>query len=355
MVHTVCMISWRPVEKGKGSHMPNAVIDAALHRHPDGFGVAYREDGVLKHERFGPAEASEFRAALKSVDLSGGEYVAHFRFATHGKPCAELAHPFAYTDPMAGEVLVFHNGVISIQTAKDGTESDTSVFVRDVLAALPSRWWKVPAFRYLVGEAIGWSKLVLMTAEETVCLQEADGTWDGGLWYSSNHRPTVVSTWVPGAKPWAAPKGNGLSSDTPGKYASPATLAAERKPTHAQTRAARKAAKGWRARQATTVDSSAKGATSQPLALVTTEAAYRPDTVAYSSPALRHHGHPLTAVRQIDFDADGDHPDSVICDTCYTMGDLYVIDGTYYVDMSHRDGAAEDDPREEEAEVYGWG
>ena len=336
----MCMIAWRPVEKGKGAHIPNAVIDTALSRHPDGFGVAYRDaSGVLKWERFGPAERVAFRAALKRVDKAAGEYVAHFRFATHGKPCAELAHPFEYTDPEAGTVLVFHNGVIGIATAKDGTESDTSVFVRDVLAALPTRWWRVPALRYLVGEAIGWSRLVLMTADETVCLQEPDGTWDAGLWYSSAHEPTPAATWqlTPGGSAYTPGVGYSAPVST-GQYASPATKAASGR-TKREQRAARKA----EAR----------------LLAANTSTALLP----YRSRNLRHAGHALSAVQDIDFDHDGDYPEGVICDSCYTLGDLYVIDGTYYVDMAHLDGVdmahldgvgTFADAREEEALLASW-
>ena len=39
--------------------------------------------------------------------------------------------------------------------------------------------------------------------------------------------------------------------------------------------------------------------------------------------------------------------DSVVCDTCATMGDTYVIDGTLYFDMTHRYGVeVEDDEGE---------
>jgi hypothetical protein len=35
---------------------------------------------------------------------------------------------------------------------------------------------------------------------------------------------------------------------------------------------------------------------------------------------------------------DADYEDAVICDTCSTIGTVYVIDGTYYIDMAHKSG-----------------
>jgi hypothetical protein len=315
----MCMIAYRPVEKGRGSNIPNAVIDTAFGRHPDGYGLAYRDADGLHIEKFAPADKAGFRKSLKRVDKARLEYVAHWRFATHGKPCEELAHPFTYKDKREGEVAVFHNGVINIAVAADGSESDSSVFVRDVLAKLPSAWWRVPALRYLVGQSIGWSRLVVMTATETVNLQESEGDWDGGIWYSSNHKPAVPFTpkkWVPGTV-----------------YGKQAPVAA---PTAIST---------WQQKQAVTV-----------VTPVSTSSALLPtDDKAWTTRGLRHAGHPLTALVPMNFDADGDYPSGVMCNTCDTTGDLYIIDGTYYVDMAHKSGtgALWDDDSEEEVYFAG--
>jgi hypothetical protein len=210
----MCMIAFRPARPGKhGSNIPTQVIDLAMNRHPDGFGIAWREQGGLRVERFGPRERNAFGKAIRRIDRLDVEYVAHFRFATHGPKDREHAHPYEYADPIEGRVLVFHNGVIDLPTAV--RESDTEVFVRDVLAHLPSRWWALSGLRYLVGEAIGWSRIVVMTARETVNLQERDGEWDGGLWYSSEHRayrstgrahPTILGSYPPKALPAPEPE-----------------------------------------------------------------------------------------------------------------------------------------------------
>lgn len=313
----MCMIALRPTAKGRGANIPTQVIDTAVQRHPDGFGVAWREAGQLYSKRFGPAEKKAFRKTLKRVDRrSDIEYVAHFRMATHGPSAQSHAHPFEYQDAHEGRVFVFHNGIIDIDT--ETSESDTEVFVRDVLAHLPSRWWADKAITFLVEQSIGWSRLVLMTATETVNLQEKDGTWDGGLWYSSNHKPTTTYLYHGG-------KLSACDDDDWGM---------------ALTAAERAARKTWPIGVKSPIAIPAK----------TGEDAYLPDRLVGRPYQYLNGGHTLTAVKDIDRSKDGDWPESVMCDTCYTFGDVYCIDGNTYIDMSHRVGAdAEaDDAREEE-------
>lgn len=282
----MCMIAFRPLHKGKGpGNMPATVIETAMNRHPDGFGVAYRQDGRLHVERFGPHARKQFRKALKRIDRQRVEYVAHFRFATHGPKAESHSHPYEYVDPTEGRVLVFHNGVIDIRTT--ATESDTQVFVRDVLAALPSAWWRSPALRFLVGQSIGWSRLVVMTAHETVNLQERDGEWDGGLWYSSNHKPITHKA------PVTAGKGSWLPA--------PDRVTFTPKPS---------------------------GGTLIGLPSATAQ--------------YRHLGHPLTVVKPFDKAKDGSASKAVRCVPCKTVGDVYTQDGEVYFDLTHKVALIED-------------
>jgi len=295
----MCMIAHRPASSdARGSNIPNKVIDTAIGRHPDGFGIAWREAGALRHEKFGPLEFAQFRDLLKKLDKQSDiEYTAHWRFATSGKPCRDLSHPFIYTDPIEGDVAVFHNGVIDIATG-GSHESDTSVFVRDVLARLPSGWWNNPAIEFLVGESIGWSRLLVMTAAETVSLQEEDGKWDGGIWYSSEHREYPATTWK---KPVATtPSALSVLSDDP----------------------------IWRPTSATSYTRVDEG-----------EEADDWEDI-YGSPIISgntwsHGGHELQRMYDFDRKKDGEYPQSMMCDECYTMGDAYVISGKTYIDIGH--------------------
>lgn len=314
------MIAYRP--HTGGGNIPNRVIDAAMYRHSDGFGLMWRDADGLHTNSYAPNARKAFRKALKSLDRSGAEYAAHFRFATSGPKNTIMAHPYTYEDPdpAVGTVAIMHNGVIDI--AHDHTiESDTNAFVRLVLTRLPSRWWDNEALVYLVNEAIGYSKLTIMTAHETVNLHEKRGEWDGGLWYSSNHRPVYkASTSIP------VPYQYGHWDNATQKYipaetcANPNSLVTVTKPTLAPT----------------AVKSAAV------LGLI--EEADEVIRVMDQPTRFRSGGHNLTAIRDISLAVDADYEDAVICDECKTVGTVYVIDGDYYVDMSHMYGADDLNP-----------
>ena len=140
----MCLIICRNTK----ANVPNDVLSYNKISNPDGFGIEWRSDKGINARKYGPNEYERFHETLKSIDAKDCEYVAHFRKATHGLLTAEMAHPYQYEDKKEGPVLVFHNGIIDIATAKD--ESDTYVFVKHVLANLEPRWWRNPTLKWLV-------------------------------------------------------------------------------------------------------------------------------------------------------------------------------------------------------------
>lgn len=178
----MCLIAYR---SDPDTHIPEGVINSNRRMNPDGFGIAYREDDdTTYYLRYGPDQADEFVEKLKEIDASPKVYVAHFRKGTSGANCKELAHPFPYTDPVAGTVLVFHNGIIGIPS-NGPLESDTSVYVDTVLAKLEPEWWKNSAQKFLVEQTIDGSRLLVMTLDEVVILNEKGWTVRDGIMYST--------------------------------------------------------------------------------------------------------------------------------------------------------------------------
>ena len=169
-----------------GGNIPSDVIRQNLGFNGDGFGIAWRDNGKVEYQKFSPDDDEQFVRLLKQIDARRGvEYVAHFRKATHGACTQDLAHPFPYTDAKGDEILVFHNGVIDIKT-HGKQESDTSAFVARVMSRLPHRWWKIGHLKFLVEQSIGWSRMLVMTADETIRLNEQDWKVMGGIWYSTD-------------------------------------------------------------------------------------------------------------------------------------------------------------------------
>ncbi len=286
----MCLIIHRQINGKHGSNVPNEVLDYNRKKNSDGFGIAWREDGTLRHMKFGPQEYDEFHALLKTIDKdTTTEYVAHYRMATHGAPCRELSHPFVYEDKKVGDVAIFHNGIIPIKPSKG--ESDTSEFVKKILMKMTPRWWKTGHGKWLVEQSMGWSRLLVMTNTETIRLAADDWKEHSGIWYSIDPFPPKYSTspYTYGANSYSG-KGytppaawtDGVEDEDDGYESSFASKYGEPVP-----------ASGWKDK-----------------------------------------GHWVIPVSEVE-DVNGDVAGEVECINCGGMGDYYRIEGNFFFDVDH--------------------
>lgn len=286
----MCLIAHR--EAGSNVNIPNSVIDHNIRKNPDGFGLAWRsQKGDLRFKKFAPQETKTFKKLLKRVDaIKGIEYVAHWRLATHGPICKEMSHPFTYeTDGV--QTLVFHNGIIQNSPPKD--ESDTSYFVKEVLSGLVPMWWRNPAYTNLVERYIGWSRLLIMTPNETFRMVERDWKKVGGLFYSIDPLPPSSSY-----HPTTPSSGKGYS-----------------------------AADAWKTWEDNLSDDSEFGFDAGDSDLLPTD--FPLDYL--------HEGHQvsrMTEHKPLDF--AGEWQGKVICNPCKTMGTYYRISGQTFTELAHK-------------------
>ncbi|MET0676382.1 MAG: glutamine--fructose-6-phosphate transaminase (isomerizing) [Bradyrhizobium sp.] len=125
----------------------------------DSAGVATLEGGVLERRR-AEGKLKNLEALLGAKPLNGFTGLGHTRWATHGKPTENNAHPHA-TD----RVAVVHNGIIEnfheLRAAlqKKGTvfatETDTEIVVHLVDDLLSQGWTPVDAVKETLGKLRG--------------------------------------------------------------------------------------------------------------------------------------------------------------------------------------------------------
>jgi glucosamine--fructose-6-phosphate aminotransferase (isomerizing) len=137
----------------------------------DSAGVAVVQDGGVEVRR-SAGKLINLETAIKSKPLAGIYGVGHTRWATHGRPTEENAHP--HRDG-SGRIVVVHNGIIENyleikrELANEGHkfESETDT---EVVAHLVQKEWKNDGLESAVFRAMqrvrGLFALVLMSADD---------------------------------------------------------------------------------------------------------------------------------------------------------------------------------------------
>lgn len=174
----MCLIIYAPhaTEVNRLDFMSAAVDN------PDGIGFM-SADGIVKFT--GRKRNRRAYHYMRDLARRGIPYGLHFRWATHGKICEALTHPFAV--PETGD-FVMHNGIIGV-TAKyaSKTESDTSIYANEWLPYYSSRKTDPDEWLREVSADTYGSKLLFMSEDgsDFALVHESQGDWCRGLWYSN--------------------------------------------------------------------------------------------------------------------------------------------------------------------------
>jgi glutamine---fructose-6-phosphate transaminase (isomerizing) len=136
----------------------------------DSAGVAVLSSGVIERRR-APGKLRNLESVLQTSPVSGTIGLGHTRWATHGRPSEENAHPHS---DASGRLVVVHNGIIEnylelkTKLAANGvvfeTETDTEVVAHLVASYYDGSLERAVA--RAAGELRGIYSLVLMHKDE---------------------------------------------------------------------------------------------------------------------------------------------------------------------------------------------
>lgn len=178
---------------------------------PDGAGLTYFDGEQIqivkemKSVKLFYNEYADIRKKHPSIDIA-----IHFRIATHGKINATNCHPFKINKKSA----FIHNGMINA-IEKSAEYSDTYLFNEIILKKLPANFVNNSATIDLISNFIGYSKLVIISGNDSLIINEHLGHWDAGDWYSnSSYKDAIQYTSVKKTKKGA----NTWSNWTPSDY-----------------------------------------------------------------------------------------------------------------------------------------
>ena len=137
----------------------------------DSAGIALQQDGFLARHR-AAGKVKDLEALLESSPINGHCGISHTRWATHGAPTTENAHPHASGDQLA----LVHNGIIENHAqlrqelqqsgCQFSSDTDTEVMVHLIAQLMDSGLDLFSAVRKAVGRLRGAFAIAVVSAVE---------------------------------------------------------------------------------------------------------------------------------------------------------------------------------------------
>ena len=190
--------------KLKDSVITDEQLRTSFRRNNDGGGIAYIVDNQLIIEK-GYFNEDEFVNAVRRAEsMTDNNMLIHCRIGTSGGRNERNCHPFRVSD----NVAMIHNGVISKFNGKEADNSDTAIYVRDILAKISDEdLIHNDVIKYLVESDIGCgNKFVLMNNKgEYTIFNEKSGHWKDGIWFSNNTYEPIKYTYWNGGSTYTKP------------------------------------------------------------------------------------------------------------------------------------------------------
>ena len=162
-------------------------LERLEYRGYDSVGIAVINNGLVE-VRKGKGKISEVSVRLRFGEVDGLTALGHTRWATHGRPSDENAHPHV---DCTGRIAVVHNGVISNfmelkeELARKGhifrSETDTEVIAHLIEEYLKLGYTPFEAFKATISRLRGSYALVVAIAQEP-----------NRLYFAKNTSPLII-------------------------------------------------------------------------------------------------------------------------------------------------------------------
>ncbi|HET6614599.1 MAG TPA: glutamine--fructose-6-phosphate transaminase (isomerizing) [Dehalococcoidia bacterium] len=166
----------------------------------DSAGIALLDEGEISVTK-GAGKLSALRAGLEGVYPAGRAGIGHTRWATHGKPTTDNAHPHL---DCTGDIVVIHNGIVENYLALRGelkarghdlrSETDTEVLPHLVESYVDEGDDLLTAFRRTIARIDGAHAIVVMSKREPGVLLAARCGNAGGVVVGYGEREMFVSS-----------------------------------------------------------------------------------------------------------------------------------------------------------------
>ncbi len=163
--------------------VPSAYISAATENNPDGFGIVGKDELGQMHLSK-DLLMSSCEKTIREYESANMDFIAHFRFKTHGAIDVENTHPFK----MLGQNYLAHNGVVGIATP-NADKSDTWHLVEAIKQARVKMSAKnLESFFRSNEKIIGSSKFAMLGSNINLTVFGHElGIVEDKIWYSNEY------------------------------------------------------------------------------------------------------------------------------------------------------------------------
>ena len=156
--------------------LPISTLKESAKNNPDGGGIMYENKGKIYMERsLDTKKIIEVYYLLRDYYPNKPLFI-HFRIATDGDIDVQNCHPYK----VSNKVSVMHNGILINYSNRNTDQSDTRLFIGDILSNIPEEQLYTNWMRKLLQQAIGqYNKLVFLNSQGRFMIVNEDmGHWD---------------------------------------------------------------------------------------------------------------------------------------------------------------------------------